>query len=467
MAMSSLGVGSGLDLEGLVRQLVSVERQPREAALTKQQKENDVSLSAFSKLKSTLTDFRDSLTDLRSESALSARSAEISGQDEDNPILSATASSTAAQATYTVSIEELAQGSKAKSGAFTGSDQVINASAGNLTFSTANGENNFSVAIGADATLQDIADAVNRSSDNFGVSASIVNTGGSSPETRLVFSSNLTGTDNALTVTNDNAELDSVSTVATGAGPEGMTIAAEDQARDARAIVDGITTYSSTNTFENAIGGITFDAKRAAPGEQLTLNIARDNEGVKEQVKNFVKAFNKVADQISSVTKTSTEESQRGALVGDSTVRSLQNSLNNIASSAVGGDSPMQTLYSLGISFDQDGKLEITSDGEKRLDEALENNFDDVAKVFAGDNGIASRLDALANDYVRSGGIIDTKEDIFESRKELLTQEREQFDRYMESYEKTLRERYQALDSTVAQLSSTSSYLAAQLGGLQ
>ena len=467
MAMSSLGVGSGLDLEGLVRQLVSVERQPREAALTRQQKENDVSLSAFSKLKSTLSDFQTSLTDLRSENELRARSATVSGQDEDNPILSATASSGAAQATYNISVEELAQGTKAKSGAFTGTDQVISASGGNLSFSTANGENNFSVAVGADATLQDIADAVNSSSDNFGVSASIVNTGGSTPETRLVFSSNITGAENALSVTNDNAELDAVSTVATGAGPAGMTVAAEDQARDARAIVDGITTYSSTNTFENAIEGLTFDAERAAPGEQLTLSVARDNEGVKEQVKGFVEAFNKVASQIESVTRTSTDESKRGALVGDSTVRSLQNSLNNIAGSAVGGDSAIQTLYSLGITFDEDGKLEMTSDGEERLDEALENNFDEVANVFAGENGIASRLDSLADDYVRTGGLIDTKEDIFESRKELLTQEREQFDRYMESYEKTLRERYQALDSTVAQLSSTSSYLAAQLGGLQ
>jgi len=473
MAISALGVGSGLALDDLVRQLVQLERQPREESIKRRETEAQVSLSAFSKLKSTLSSFRTSMTELSSDSALRARSAQISGQDEDNPILSATASSSAPKASYEITVEQLAQGSKAKSGTFTGADQVVSATGGNLSFATADGESSFNIAVDPNATLADIANAVNNSTENFGVSASIINTGGTNPETRLVFSSSETGAAKELVVSNDNQELDSVSTVATGAGGAGMTIAAEDAAQDAIIDIDGIRTYSNTNTFENAIQGVSLDAERAAPGEKLQLDVDTDVAGVREKIEGFMTEYNKVIDEINRSTRTSAEESGRGALTGDSLVRGLQSSLTNIVGGVVeSGEGAMKTLYALGITFDDNGRLEISDSngaggtGEERLTKALESNFDQVANLFAGEDGIATRLDDLVAEYAQTGGLIAGKEAVFKDRQENLTSEREVFDRYMESYEETLRERYSALDRTIAELNSTSSYLSSQLASL-
>ncbi|MEX1221977.1 MAG: flagellar filament capping protein FliD [Idiomarina sp.] len=473
MAISALGVGSGLALDDLVKQLVQIERQPKEESLKRRETEAQVSLSAFSKLKSTLSTFRTSITDLKDSSTLQARSAEITGQDSDNPFLSATASSSAPKASYQISVEQLAQGSKAKSGAFTGSDQVVSTTAGNLTFATADGESSFSVAVGADATLADIANAVNKNVDNFGVSASIINTGGDNPETRLVFSSAETGAAKQLSVTNDNAELDSVSTAANAGGAGGMTIAVEDAARDAIMDIDGIRTYSASNTFDNAIEGVTLDAEKAAPGETVTLKVDTDVAGVREKIEGFMSNYNKVVDEINRATRTSAEEEGRGPLVGDSLIRGLQSSLTNIVGGAVdSGEGAMKTLYALGVTFNDDGKLEISSEagaggtGEERLTEALETNFDQVANLFSADDGIATKLDSLVAQYAQTGGLISGKEQVFKSRQENLTTEREQFVRYMESYEETLRARYTALDGVLAELNSTSSYLSSQLASL-
>lgn len=481
MAISSLGVGSGLALEELVTQLIQAERRPKIESLQERQNEVNVSLSGYSKLKSELSKVLDSLETLRSSRDMNARTAIINGVspsstdggDEDDAstsptsqYLSATASSNAAAASYEVSVEALAQGSKAKSAAFTGTDQVINSTAGTLTLATANGDSSFSINVDAGATLSDIASAINNSNDNYGVSASIINTGGANPETRLVLSSSVTGAENELVVTNDNAELDAVSTVASGAGAAGLTIAAEDQASDSRLNIDGIDVYSSSNTFTNAIEGVEINAKSLSPGDPQTLEIATDKEGIKNNVKDFVEAYNKFVDESNKLTKVNVEGTS-GALVGDSMIRGLSSGLNNIIGGAVAsGETGFKTLYSLGLSFDSEGKLEFGDEGEAKLDEALSSDFNSVSKLFSNEDGIATQLDSYIKQYTQLGGLFDSKEDVFESQKENLTQERERFNRYMENYEKNLRAEYQALDSMIGQMNQTMSALQGQLANL-
>lgn len=469
MDISSLGVGSGLDLESLVRQLVQAERAPREQAIRERQQDNQVQISAYSKLKGMLTDIQDKLSGLSDADALSARSVTFnngSDGEEGNSYLSATASPSAASASYQVSVEQLAQGSKAKSAAFSSADEVMTTTAGTLTFATASGSESFDIAVDANATLSDVANAINNSSENFGVSASIINTGGTNPETRLVLTSSVTGAANELVVSNDNAELDQLSTQATGTGPAGMTIATEDSAQDAILDIDGIRSYSATNTFDNTIQGVSIDALKAAPGVEQTMSVGTDKTAVKDQINEFMEAYNTFVKEVSKLTENS-PDGKSGALIGDSTIRGLMNSLQTTIGSAVGSADPaVSTLYSVGITFDQDGLLEFGTGGEERLDKVLENNFDSVSKLFTNADGIGTRLDQTLEQYTQAGGIISTREDVFEDRKENLTKEKEDFDRYMSSYEDTLRQQYAGLDSTLAQLNRTQQYLAGQLANL-
>jgi len=245
-----------------------------------------------------------------------------------------------------------------------------------------------------------------------------------------------------------------------------MTIAAGDQAQDARMIVDGIEVFSSSNTFENAIDGVTLEATQAAPGQNQNLSIGVDKEGVRGQIDDFIENYNSFVDRVNALTNANPEGTS-GALIGDSMVRGLMNSVSNIVGGSVGSADPsMNTLYALGVTLDAEGRLEITPDGEERLNGALENDFDSVSELFANEDGIASRLDGLISQYTGSGGLLSTREAIFEEQKENLATEREEFDRYMATYEETLRDRYAALDSMLAQMNQTQQALAGQLASL-
>lgn len=477
MGISSLGIGSGLALDDLVVQLVQAERAPRIAELDKRQKQTDVQISALGKLRSAMNALRDPLRTLADPERMQARAATVENPDSDNPFFTMESSRSAARGNYSIEVLDLAQGTRAQSGAFTGIDQQMTTSTSNLTFATQDGEDTFNIEVAANATLQDIARAINESKENFGVSASLINTGGSSPETRLVFTSDKTGAAKELVVTNDNAELDSVSTVATGAGPAGMTITAENSARDARISIDGTEAFSATNTFENTIQNTSITVLRETAEEgAIKASVDYDTKGVRSAIEGFVTAYNKLIDEINNSTQYRPAgedgQSQSGPLIGDSMVRAIQSSFSSIVSGST-GNSEINNLFQVGLTFNSDGKLEFSRSsigdqgtGRQRLTNALEENFDAVAELFSSENGIANRLESLVTQYGQSGGLLQARTQAVQSQQELIKDEREAFERYIESFEETQRKRFAGLDSTIANLQSNANMMFAQMGML-
>lgn len=475
MGISSLGIGSGLDLDSLVRQLVQAERGPRMQVLDKRENETKVQISALGSLRSAMNALREPLDVLSNPDRMQARAATVKNPEADNPFFTMESSRSAARGNYMVEVLELARGTRAQSGAFANAKEEVTSTAGNLNFATDDGKHSFSIEVKAGATLEDIARQVNESKGNFGVSASIINTGGSSPETRLVFTSDKTGAGSELSVTNDNAELDKLSTVATG-DTAGMSIRDEDRARDARISIDGIEAYSSTNTFENVIQNSSITVERVMEGQAIRASVDYDTKGVQKAIEDFVKAYNGLIDNINSATKYSPAgedgESKSGPLIGDGMVRSIQGSVSSIVSGRAGaGDSTINNLFQLGLTFDKDGKLEWSTKGtgdlgtgKQRLTKALEENFDEVSALFAGENGIATRLNSLVTEYAQSGGLLQTRREAVESQQKLIKDERVSFERYLESFEETQRMRFTALDKAIANMQNGANMMFAQLG---
>lgn len=174
MAIRSLGAASGLDLESLVTQLVTVERNTKETRLDATKKELDSSLSGFGKLKSALTKFKDTLTAL-GDDKLRARTTSIKQPTDTKTYLEATSSSTAAPGNFDIKVKSLATGSRIESAdnAYSSSSAVVSTTAGKLTFA-ADGKT-FDVNVKANMTLDEFRKAVNNASGNFGVSANIIN----------------------------------------------------------------------------------------------------------------------------------------------------------------------------------------------------------------------------------------------------------------------------------------------------
>jgi flagellar hook-associated protein 2 len=443
----------------MVRQLVALERQPRIERLDTRTREANTNISALGSLKSAMTKVTDALKGLSTERELSARTATVTGQPEDNPYFTVDASSTAARSNYNIQVEQLAAGTRAQSAGVT--DPSNYTTGGIMTFAA--GDQTFDVEIAAGASLSDIASSVNQAAENFGVSASVINTGGATPETRLVFDSSTTGAANELTISADSADLNGLTTAV------GLEVTRN--AADARIDIDGIKAFSATNTFDNAIEGLTLSVERLTPaGETPRVNVDIDREGVRENVDEFMKAYNSMIDEVDKLTAYR-PEGKSGPLIGDSMVRSIRSQMSSIISNPVAGaDEGLNSLFQMGITTNNDGKLEFDprniggGTGEQRFEQALDNNFDGLTRLFTGENGVATRLQDTIDQYTRSSGLIDGRENVFETQKSMVDNEREQFERYMESFESNLRQRFGALDQNIARMQSSSSFLFQRLG---
>ncbi|WP_334012755.1 flagellar filament capping protein FliD [Alteromonas sp. S167] len=476
MTIQSLGVGSGLALDDLVQQLLTAERQPKEARLNAKEERIEAEISGLGQIKSKLSDFKDAVDELRSDNGINGREPTITNPSEDNDVLSAEASNSALRGKYEVIVEQLAAGSRITTddGAFTSSsDAVLSSGTGSLTFDVG-GSDSFTINVSAGMTLTQLREAINNADDNFGVTANIIDTG-TSAGPRLVFSSSETGEGNDLVITNDTgaAELDRLST--TG-GTGSISAANIESARNAIASVDGIEVQSSTNEFENTIQNVSFEVNEVSPkdaaGDFLAtkLNIGFDKDGLDKKIRDFVDNYNSLIDEIQTLTRYGESELEEdGALAGDSLLRGIQSGLasiigDNVSSSALGG------LFQVGIEFNDEGKLEIgTTDfglgsGEDRLEDALEDNFDEIAKLFTDDNeGIATRLYEFSKEYTSFSGLISLRERAAKDNRDELFDERETLELRMLNYEEILRDKYLNLDQTVAQLNQTGSALLASL----
>lgn len=476
MTIQSLGVGSGLALDDLVQQLLTAERQPKEARLNAKEERIEAEISGLGQIKSKLSDFKDAVDELRSDNGVNGREPTITNPSEDNDVLSAEASNSALRGSYEVIVEQLAAGSRitTDAGAFTSSsDPVLTSGTGSLTFDVG-GSKSFTVNVTAGMSLTALREKINNSDDNFGVTANIIDTGtGAGP--RLVFSSSETGDGNDLVITNDTgaAELDRLST--TG-GTNNISAANIESARNAIAYIDGIEVQSSSNEFENTIQNVSFEVNEVSPkdaaGDFLAtkLSIGYDKEGLDKKIRDFVDNYNSLIDEIKTLTRYGESELEEdGALAGDSLLRGIQSGLasivgDNVSSSALGG------LFQIGIEFDDDGKLEIGStdfglgSGEDRLEDALEDSFDEIAKLFTDpDEGIATRLYEFSKEYTSYSGLISLRERAAKDDREDLYDQREMLELRMLNYEEILRDKYLNLDQTVAQLNQTGSALLASL----
>lgn len=480
MGIQSLGVGSGLALDDLVTQLLDAERIPAETRIEEREENLEAVISGIGQLRSRLSDFEDSVEEITRNFSTSTRTAVVDNPDDDDEdpdtgTISAEASNSATRGIFEVEVSQLASGSRietaaALDGGFSAStDTVLSSGSGSLTFSVG-AEDNFTINLNAGATLVDLRNAINDAEDNFGVNASIINTGTADGGARLVFNSEVTGLGNDLIINNDDgiAELDRVS-----------NLTPAQSAQNAIATIDGIEVQSETNEFENTIENVAFTANEVSPLSPdginrivSTLNIGFDTEGFDSNIRDFVDNFNSLISEINTLTSFGESDLEDdGALAGDFLPRTVLGGINNILSGSV-DNSALGTLFQIGVTFNDDGELEIASfdefglgSGEERLDEALEDNFDDIVSLFTDpEQGIGTQLEEYLSEFTRPGGLIPSRESLLREERDLLFDERARLDLQLLNSEQILRGRFQNLDATVAQLNRTGSALFAVLG---
>ena len=389
--VSAAGIGSGLDVNGIVEQLMLSERKPL-AALTKQELAHTQKLSAFGQLRGALAGFQTALKDLGSGSKFQA----LSAVSSDTKVLGASAGGKAIPASYQIEVKQLAQQHKLASAGYASTDDVVGSGTLTIQFGSYDSvSNSFTANAGkavksisidpANNTLAGVRDAINAA--NAGVPAPIVNDGGAAGN-RLVLTAADSGAANSLKISvadGDGNGLDggSLSALAydpTAAAGSGKNLSQKAAARDALLEIDGIAVTQPTNTVKNAIEGVTLNLVQANAGEKLTLAVSRDTRAVTAAVEAFVKAYNNASGTLKNLTAFNGPGAQNGALLGDSTARAIQVEMRSLLNGSVDSGGALTTLSQIGVGFTRDGTLALDN---AKLNTAIDKNFDDIAALFA------------------------------------------------------------------------------------
>jgi flagellar hook-associated protein 2 len=456
--VTASGIGSGLDINSIVSQLVNAERAPQANRLDSKEAIIQARLSAYGSLKSALSSFQSSLSALKDADTFGKRSATSS----DGTVFSATSTTSAAAGIYSVQVEQLATKHKVASQAYTDSATVVGS--GSLSF-TQNGES-FSVTIAeSEDSLSAIRDAVNNAEDNTGITASIVN---DQAGAHLVFSSSKSGVENAIKIDVTPGAPDSGDLSQLAFDPalvnQVSTMTQKAEALNSIVIVDGFTQTSANQQIEGMIEGVTLDLKTAKPGEIFSLEVKLDTGSVKKSIESFVSNYNKLITTLNDLTAFDPEANTAGLLQGDSATRNVATRLRTEIGTLVSGlGVELDSLAEMGITTEDKGKLKIDSE---KLTSVLDTDFANIAGVFSGDNGYATRLDTVIGNLTAGGGILDNRTEALKAQVDRIGDQREALNRRIVVIEARYQAQFSALDSLLSQLNSTGAFLNQQLENL-
>ncbi|MGP9633055.1 flagellar filament capping protein FliD [Halomonas sp. AOP43-A1-21] len=455
-SITSLGVGSGLDLTGLLDELQKAERGKLEP-ITQQKADQKAKISAYGQLQTSLNAFNDAVAKINDPKLYQSLSANVRGDD-----IKATTSASALPGSYRVEVSQLATSGSLASTRVDEKDQPLDlqgATSIKLNFA---GSDSVDIEISAESSLNDIRDAIN-ANKNAGVNATIINDG---EGYRLALSSKATGKD---------ASIDSFSFVGAGGvavtGPfgEATEVGAKRQGMDASLTVNGIAITSAKNQVEGAIQGVTLNLGELslAEGEKATstVNIERDTLKQREAINGFVKAFNDLKDTTATLTSFNAESGAAGELLGDRTIRTIESRLRSVLTGGVEGGE-FSTLSQLGITLQNDGKLKVD---DAKLDGLVANNPQALSAFFAGDKkdgGLAGKLASSIDQMVSSNGVLKGAITGAENNVKSLDDRYARMEKSIDATISRYRTQFGQLDVMVSQMNSMSSYLTQQFDAL-
>lgn len=460
-SISTLGIGSGLDLSTILDNLTTAEKASL-TPISNQQSAYTAKLSAYATLKSSLSTFQTANTTLNNADLFSATTANSSSS-----AFSATTSGTVVAGKYTINVSQLAQAQTLTSAVQTSNTTALgdsSASSRTLSIKLVDGTSK-DITLSSDQTsLTGMRDAIN--SADAGVSATVIKVGDGSY--RLSLTSSETGSSNAvssITVSGDDT-LQGI--VGFDASSSSNTMTESVTAQNAKLTVNNVEIENSSNTISDALEGITLNINDTTTGNQ-TLTITKDTSKASSAIKGWVDAYNTLLDQFSTLTKytavdvgADSQDSSNGALLGDSTLRTIQTQLKSMLTNAQ-SSSTYKTLAQIGITTDPTtGSLELDSD---KLGTALSTDAAGVKEMIVGDGkttGITTTIATNLTGWLSSTGIVQAATDGVSKTLNNLTQQYNDMSTRIDNLVARYKTQFTQLDVMMSSLNSTSSYLTQQ-----
>lgn len=471
-AISSLGVGSGIDATTIISKLMAVESIP----LTDLQNADSslkTQLSAFGQMQSLTATLQGAAQALINPGLWSGTAA----TSNNSAVVSATTASGAVPGTYSVAVQALA-GTQTITSATSLPSSSSTLDTGTLTiqlgtwtggppatgFTAQAGSSPTTINITAGNTsLASIAQQINAA--GAGVTATVINDANGA---RLSMSSTKTGAANGFKIT-------ATETVPSGTPSTGLSSLAFDatnsatpmqlnqSAANAKATVNGIAIESASNTINNVANGLNLTLSQvSATPTQIT--VSPDTASVNTAVTGFVNAFNGLAKYMSTETAYDPTSKTGGPLQGDATMMNIQWALRGVINQSSTASSAFSVLSDVGISMQKDGTLAVDS---TKMTAAL-NNLPELQKLFMANgatpsaSGFMTRFNTLTTSLLDVSGSIATRQQGLQTSIKQNEQQQSDMQLRLQQMQDNMTKQYQALDTTMAQMQALSSYITQQ-----
>ena len=470
--ISSAGIGSGLDVNSIVTQLMNVEKLPlqnlQSAASTMQ-----TQLSAFGQVQSLVSALHDSMAPLLASSSYSLTTSSSS----DSASVSVGSSASATAGSYAVSVTSLAasQVVVSASGQFTDANATVGSGtltlrqgswdANRTSFSPATGSSDVSVAISSGDTLAGIRDKINAA--NAGVTASIVIDANGA---RLALQSTSTGAASGfrLTVADDDgnsADSSGLSRLAFDPASGAAQMTLTQTAANAQATVNGISVSSATNQLSDVVQGMSFSLNKLTTSP-VSISVTRNTDALKTMVSSVVSAYNALAQTLTQATAYNPTTKQAALLQGNATAQGIQNQMRSLVSGGALASSVFSTLSTVGVEYQKDGTLKVN---DTKLTAAV-GNLSELQKALtrsdgagANTNGFITRLSAWTDGLLASTGTLPNQTHSIQARIDANSKDQARLNTKLALVEQRMRAQYTALDSTMSNANALSKYVTQQI----
>jgi len=450
------GLISGMDTESLITQMMEIEQRP---ILLLQQREAayQAKISGLGSLKSVLSELQSAVGDLKDADNFVSYSASSS----DTGVLTVSSSDSAAPGTYNVTVNQLARAQQVRSASFIGGDAAVGS--GTLTLQLGSGDSTEIVIDEENNTVADIAAAINEA--DAGVSAGVLDDGHGN--VYLTLMSQETGAENTITLTvedddGDNEDASGLSSLYTD------NLTETQSAQNAEVVMNGVEVERSGNTIDDLLEGVTLTLKKEDPGVPVTVKVSKNNAGAVSKAQAFVDQYNALVETFDMLQSYDQDTGQAGLLLGDRTTNILRNRLRGFLTYQVEGVAEsVNGLSRIGIGAERDGTLTLDSEA---LTAALEEHYEDVVNFFTLDDdsgeGLAVSLYDTIEGYVKSTGVLASKEDGLQSSIDDVEDQIESIQDRLVQREERLRAQFQALENLLAEYQTTESLLTQQITSL-
>ncbi len=457
-SISSLGVGSGLDVNSIITGLMAIERRPLNN-LESAEKTINTQISEVGKIKSALSKFRDLAaklagTDFWKQTTGSSGSTAVGVTTDGNAVAGS----------YSVQVNSLASAQAIATSVYASSSALVGA--GTLTIESGTwganqasftGSASTAIEITADDTLASVRDKIN--SSGAAVTASILTDASGA---RLVIRSKDTGAANAFR------------TSVSGGGPSalaydpssGVNNATRSQtAADAAATINGLAVTSASNSLVNVLDGMTLTLNEPTT-TAVTVNVKSDTEAMKKTLQDFAAAYSELAKLIATDTRYDAASKAAGPLQGDSAIVGLQNRLRAMLGATSGASSAYTRLSDVGFEMQRDGSLSVNA---TKLDKALAN-LPELKKLFANSSttdanldGFGKRFRVFATDVLGIEGTLTARSDGLSEKLKRNQNAQDRLEERLAQVQKRLEAQYTALDAQMGKLNGLSSYVTQQV----